>query len=211
MLLKHPLVIFPVLWLVRPGRREILPFLGILVILLLLLKPMHVEDLAWGLRHLMLPMLFLAVVSVRPPEARRRRWWSSSVVLVLALSSVSALTSLAALGAKRWRSQSLLQEVRESGAEVLVATSWEQPQDFAALIAEGRPVFMADRSHTLLDLLSGLRRGGVEGALLLVRREDSSRALELLEVAGGAVANLSLAGTRSDPLLDLLGFSVALR
>ena len=209
MVLKHPLVIFPVLWLVRPGKREILPFLCIVAILLLLLKPMHVEDLAWGLRHLMLPMLFLAAVSVRPPEPGRRPWWSSSVALVLVLSGVSALTSLAALGAKRWRSQSLLESVRESGAEVVVTTSWEQPQDFAALIAEGRPVFMADGSRILIDILASLRHEGVDRALLLVRREDSSRALELLEAAGGSVS-LSLAGSRSDPLLDLLGFSMML-
>ncbi|MBN1435165.1 hypothetical protein JW921_10430 [Candidatus Fermentibacterales bacterium] len=198
--LKHPLVLFPVLWLARPSRRHALEVLFLFLALLLLLRPMHVEDLAWGLRHMLLPVVLLALTA--SPRIRRR-----GLCLVLLACFCTTATSVGALMAKRWRSQELIGRVERAGS-VLVTTSWEQPQEFSGLIAESRPVFMADRTADLADLLESLHDDGGAGVVLLCRRQSSSTALGVLDALPWAEARLAFEGCRLDPLLDLLGFEV---
>jgi hypothetical protein len=145
--LKHPLLVFPVLWLVRPCEWKIPSVM--LLILLLAAGPMHVEDLAWGIRLLMLPFFMLALFA----EPIRGR-----ILGVLLTGSFCVILALGSLWTKRQRSEELVDLTKATGHAV-ICTSWLLPGEFAELQAEGVPVVLADRSGEFLlalDLMSGL-------------------------------------------------------
>ncbi len=147
--LKHPLVTLPVLWLAgRPGRDWIAPAAA-LAALLAVMDPMHAQDVAWGSRLLLPPLVMLAAVAVRP--LRR------AAPAVLPLLVVSAV-SVGFLEVKRLRSERLVEETGRLGGAV-IATSWELPGEFASLQAAGTPVVLADSTAelaTALDAFDGL-------------------------------------------------------
>jgi len=145
--LKHPLLVFPVLWLVRPREWKIPSVM--LLVLLLAAGPMHVEDLAWGIRLLMLPLFMLAL---RAEPLRGR------VFGVLLMGSFCIVLALGSLWTKRQRSEELV-NLTEAAGRAVICTSWLLPGEFAELQAEGIPVVMADRSGNFLlalDLMSSL-------------------------------------------------------
>lgn len=144
--MKHPLVVFPLLWLAgRPDRRWAAPA-AVLAALLLAMEPMHAQDVAWGSRLLIAPLLMLAAVSARPPR---------TLAPVLAAGIAVAAVSLCFLVSKRVRSERLVEEARMLGSAV-VATSWELPGEFAELQAGGTPVAFADSTAELALALAAL-------------------------------------------------------
>jgi hypothetical protein len=155
--LKHPLVFFPILWLVRPGDWGI-P-LCMLLLLLLAAGPMHVEDLAWGTRLLIVPFL-LAAARALPARGR--------VLPVAVTGLVCVLVSLLLLSAKRQRSADLVELAASNGGAV-VTTSWLLPGEFAGLQAAGTPVVMADRSGDYLDALD--RLSGLDPVVVCLERD----------------------------------------
>lgn len=145
--LKHPLLVFPVLWLVKPREWKVPSVM--LLVLLLAAGPMHVEDLAWGIRLLMLP-LFMLALRAEPMRGR--------VFAVLLMGSFCIVLALGSLWTKRQRSEELV-DLTEATGRAVICTSWLLPGEFAELQAEGIPVVMADRAGNFLmalDLMSNL-------------------------------------------------------
>lgn len=147
--LKHPLVIFPAMWLAgRPGRGWMAPA-AVFGAVLMAMEPMHVLDAAWGMRLLIPAGLMFVAVSARPG----RKAWAA-----LAAGAVITCVSLGFLVSRRSRSASLVQAAEEHGGAV-IATSWELPGEFARLQSEGTPVLFADSAlefAAALEALSGL-------------------------------------------------------
>lgn len=133
--LKHPLVVFPALWLA--GRRVpaavLLPAATVLA-----MDPMHVLDVAWGAR-LLLPAGFLAAAALARP--------SRALPVVIAAGLLASAVSLGFLAAKRERSARLVEATSGHGA--VIATSWILAGEFAGLQAEGVPVVLADSTAEL--------------------------------------------------------------
>jgi hypothetical protein len=129
--LKSPLLIFPALWLVRPrGRSPLIPA-GILVLMLFLMGPMHAEDLAWGSRLTMLPLLVLLLSAA--PASPRKNW------AVIGVGILGCLVSIGFLARKRALSDDLVTlAVREGGA--VIVTDWLLAGEFAAEMEKGVPV-----------------------------------------------------------------------
>ena len=201
MMLKHPLLIFPVLWMARPLRRDTLAFIAaVLLLLLLLLRPMHVEDLAWGLRHMLLPCLLLAVTATPPSRA-------SAMRVLYPVCILTCLTSLVMLTARRNRAADLVESAGASSG-FLITTSWEQPQDYAVLMAAGHPVLMADAPGRLSSALESCREEGVDEVTVICRRSSSEGIAMILDTLEGATVELGFAGDPDDPLSDVLGFLV---
>lgn len=144
--LKHPLVVFPLLWLV-PARRTA-PFGAALLVLLLAMGPMHAEDMAWGSRLIQLP-LFAACLFARPGSTSVRRG-------VVALGLLTAVASMALLAGRRASSARLRNAAAEAGGSV-VTTSWILAGDLMPLTAAGTPVGWADRGQELAEIMDRLR------------------------------------------------------
>jgi hypothetical protein len=147
--LKHPLVVFPAMWLSgRPDRGWIAPA-AVFGAVLTTMEPMHSLDAAWGMRLLIPANLMLVAVSVRPGRKVRAALGAG---LIITCVSIGFLVS------KRSRSASLVQAAEAHGGAV-IATSWELPGEFARLQSDGTPVFFADSTiefATALEVLSGL-------------------------------------------------------
>lgn len=144
--LKHPLVVFPCLWLAgRPSKAWLVPAAAFLATLLAM-DPMHALDVAWGSRLLMPSLLMFAVSAAEPGKARH-------AVAVTGLAT--AAVSLCFLAAKRDRSAELVEAARSNGGAV-IATSWEIPCEFAALQTGGTPVLFADSTAEFAHALEVL-------------------------------------------------------
>lgn len=186
--LKHPLVVFPCLWLAgRPSRAWLVPGAAF-VATLLAMDPMHALDVAWGSRLLMPSLLMFAVAAARPGRAGRRA--------VAAAGLVTAAVSLCFLAAKRERSAELVEAARSHGGAV-IATSWELPCEFAALQAEGTPVLFADSTAEFvyaLQVLAPLNPvvACPSGGMATASRAASVLGLDLVPAAS----------VRFDPLLE---------
>jgi hypothetical protein len=183
--LKHPLVFFPVLWLVRPADWRI-P-LGMVLILLLAAGPMHVEDLAWGTRLLIVPFT-LAAAGALPERGR--------VLPVAVTGLVCVLVSMLLLWSRRQRSEDLAELAATNGGAV-ITTSWLLPGEFAGLQAEGVPVVMTDRSGEYLEALD--RLSGLDPVVVCLERDLGTT----LEITGNRVPEPSIEG--------VIGFDPAMR
>ncbi|MBD3370677.1 hypothetical protein GF402_09970 [Candidatus Fermentibacteria bacterium] len=197
LVVKHPLLVFPVLWLCYPDTRRGLTFLGLCLLVVLALSPMHVDDLAWGLRHTLLPVFFLSL-------GMRKDLSRPLLPPVLVLGGLALLTSISLLTAKRVRSAELLDLCRSTGSSV-ITTSWEQPQDFATLIEDGVPVLMADRGG---DLLEALRALSEKYPVVVCRSESADLAIRAVELSGMRPTVVGR-GYPDDPLLDVVVVTTA--
>lgn len=191
---QNPLVIFPILWVIPPPRRFMVASGIIVLVMILLMSPMHTEDMAWGFRHVLL-MLFILILFTAKKIPR------SIIIAVMAVGVLSTVTSLSVLTAKRTRSDYIVQLLRENGHAV-ITTSWEQPQELASLIVEGIPVFNATSTH---DLYIALRYLEDLQPQVIARRGSSDLVFSTAEAAG---MNCELIGTgfASDPLTSALVF-----
>ncbi len=182
--MKHPLLVFPALWLVKPREWKVPS--AMILILLLAAGPMHVEDLAWGIRLLMLP-LFMLVLRAEPMRGRMPG--------VLLAGSLCIVLAMGSLWTKRQRSEELV-NLTEAAGSAVICTSWLLPGEFAELQAEGIPVVMADRSGDFLlalDLMSGL-----DPVVVCLERDIATT----LTVLSGAGYEPGIRGVISfDPLL----------
>jgi len=189
--LKHPLLVFPALWLVRPlgaSRARLAWPAAMLALLVLALQPMHVQDGAWGTRLVMLP-LFLACLAARP--GRR-------TLPVAALGILSVSVALGFMAAKRSSSARLADEAARSGGAV-VATSWLLPGEFSILQARGTPVAFAATARDLDSAVDSLR--GFDPVLAL--KADDLPAVSAALAAGGMSLTL-VSGVQFDPGLQVM-------
>jgi hypothetical protein len=194
---KHPLLVFPVLWLCHPDARRGFTFLGLCLLVVLVLSPMHADDLAWGLRHTLLPVLFLSL-------GMQKTVSKPLLPPVLALGGLALLTSVSLLAAKRVRTAELVDLARREGSSV-ITTSWEQPQELAVLMEEGIPVLMADRRG---DLLLALRAFSDKYPVVVCRSGSLGLAMETAELSGMRPRIVGR-GYPHDPLLDVVVISTA--
>ncbi|MFO7950051.1 MAG: hypothetical protein R6U36_06740 [Candidatus Fermentibacteraceae bacterium] len=192
---QHPLVIFPVLWLARPPRRFLYAVGGVVLLMVLLMSPMHTEDLSWGFRHGMFLFLLAALfIGGKPPR--------SLVCSVLAVGLLSTAASLSVLTAKRLREQETIDALRSNGGAV-ITTSWEQPQNLAALMTEGVPIFHASRARALHGALQAFSD---RQPLVMVRRGNTEAVLGTA-AAAGMECRLVWSGSPADLLTDARVFS----
>jgi hypothetical protein len=187
--LKHPLLVFPALWLVRPSREATWVWpAAAFIALVLVMQPQHVQDAAWGTRLVLLP-LFLTVLG-----ASR----SGRILPVILLGILSLCVSLGFLGTRRTRSAELAAQASEAGGAV-IATSWLLPGEFSLLQAAGMPVAFAE---TPSDLHTALEALGPLDPVLAVRAEDYPRLAEVLGSWGMQPAITG--GEEFDPGLQVL-------
>lgn len=192
---QNPLVGFPLLWLVRPGRREAAGFLAVLGAMVLFMSPMHVEDVAWGFRLGFFPLLLMGLRA----QPRTSDPWPTRGVLLLGAGA--ALVSLSLLFCKRERGAQIL-SILESGNAPVITTSWEQPQELASLMASGVPVLHA---ATTLDLFQALSVFREDSPLVMTRRESIPLLFSVMETAG-LRPDLLGAGSAADPLTRVVVF-----
>jgi|GEM_PF-758902 len=192
---QHPLVIFPILWLARPPRRFLYAAGGVVLLMVLLMSPMHTEDLSWGFRHGMFLFLLAALFMGRKPSR-------SLVCSVLAVGLLSTAVSLSALTAKRLREQDTIDALRRNGGAV-ITTSWEQPQNLAALMTEGIPVLHASRTRALHAALEAFP----DMQPLVMARRESTEAVLGTAAAAGMECELVWSGSPADLLTDVAVFS----
>jgi hypothetical protein len=170
--LKSPLIIFPALWLVRPRGRSALILSGILLLMLLIMAPMHAEDLAWGSRLIMMPLLALLLSAV--PVSPRRTW------AVVGVGILSCGVSVGFLARKRALSDELAMLAAGEGGAVIV-TDWLLTGEFAGEMEKGLPVaftpLAADFAEAA-DLLRDLRPVAVS------RVEDLGAQMQLFRDLG---------------------------
>jgi len=192
---QHPLVIFPILWLARPPRRFLYAAGGVVLLMVLLMSPMHAEDLSWGFRHGMFLFLLAALfIGGKLPR--------SLVCAVLAVGLLSTAASLSVLTAKRLREQDTINAIRGNGGAV-ITTSWEQPQNLAVLITDGTPVLHASRTralHAALQAFSDMQP-------LVMARRGSTEAVLGTAAAAGMECRLVWSGSPADLLTDARVFS----
>ncbi len=188
---QHPLVIFPVLWLARPPRRFLYAAGGVVLLMVLLMSPMHTEDLSWGFRHGMFLFLLASLfLGGKPPRGL--------VYSVLAVGVLATVTSLSVLAAKRLREQETIEALRANGGAV-ITTSWEQPQNLAVLMTDGNPVLHASRTrslHAALQVFSDMRP-------LVMARRGSTEAVLGTAAAAGMECELVWSGSPADSLTDV--------
>ena len=170
-LLKHPLVIFPLLWLVPVNRRTALAGAGAAA-LLLVMAPMHAEDLAWGARLLQLP-LFVACLQAR--KRQRVVEWG-----VLALGVLSLAASMGLLSQRRSASATLRQFAASRG-EAVITSSWILTGDLMPLTANGTPVAWTDDGRELAALMGRL---AARKPVLVTDLSSSGAAISVARAAG---------------------------
>ena len=192
---QHPLVIFPILWLARPPRRFLYAAGGVVLLMVLLMSPMHTEDLSWGFRHGMFLFLLAALfIGGKPPR--------SLVRAVLAVGLLSTAASLSVLTAKRLRERDTINAIRANGGAV-ITTSWEQPQNLAVLMTEGIPVLHASRTRALHGALQAFS----DMQPLVMARRGSTEAVLGTAAAAGMECRLVWSGSPADLLTDARVFS----
>ena len=145
--MKHPLLVFPVLWLfdgdmLKKSRRELLIF-GILLILLL---PMHTEGPAWGVRHLFLPF-FLMLRHLKPGKIKMYRILGPAVLITA--------SALLFLGINRARVTEL-NSTAETNGDCMITTNWILPGWLTDSMAAGKPVVYAGTAGLLTETLNAL-------------------------------------------------------
>jgi hypothetical protein len=191
---QNPLVVFPLLWLARPPGKALGLAGALLLAMLLVMSPMHAEDVSWGLRHGLFLFLLLCLFSRKHPPRRL-------VQGVMAVGVLATITSLSLLSAKRNRGAELTGMLLEAGAPV-ITTSWEQPQELAPLIVRGTPVLHASTTH---DLLAALHTFGHREPLVMVRRESVGLLFAVVEAAG-MHHTFTGSGPPGDPVTNVLVF-----
>ncbi|MFO7627643.1 MAG: hypothetical protein R6V62_10315 [Candidatus Fermentibacteraceae bacterium] len=191
---QNPLLAFPLLWLAAPGRKLLGAAAVLTAAMVFSMSPMHTEDVAWGFRHGML-FCFVLCLTLSP---RMQKGLVRSVVVV---GTLATLTSLSLLAAKRIRGAELTGMV-ESGGGPVITTSWEQPQEFSPLMADGTPVLHASTTH---DLFSALLIFGSSEPLVIVRRESIGLLFTVLEAADMRYDPLGT-GPSQDPVTDVVVF-----
>lgn len=195
---QHPLVIFPILWLASPPRRFLYAAGGVVLLMVLLMSPMHTEDLSWGFRHGMFLFLLAALfIGGKPPR--------SLVCAVLAVGLLSTVASLSVLTAKRLREKDTINALRANGGAV-ITTSWEQPQNLAVLMTEGIPVLHASRTRPLHGALQAFS----DMQPMVMARRGSAEAVLGTTTAAGMDCRLVWSGSPADPLTDPRVFSCRL-
>jgi len=192
--LKHPLLVFPVLWLVKPSRKleSVMPWL-LLAAVLAVMSPMHAQDGAWGTRLIMLPLLLAGLTAT--PRGRR-------TIPVIALGALSTAVSIGYLAQKRSDSARLLEMVR--GPAPIVCTTWLLPGEFALAQARGTPVFFA---ATGADLLAATRLTSFPASRIAVLEGSVGSASSLLEAGGLTVSGRG--GVDLDPALRVFVLDAA--
>jgi hypothetical protein len=194
MQVQNPLVVFPLLWVVKPPRRALVLGGCIVLLMVLLMSPMHAEDFSWGFRH---ALMLAAVMCLFP-----RPGASPGVIrAALAVGILATVVSLTVLTAKRVRFEGLIDQIQDSGGSA-IATSWEQPQDLASLMVDGFPVLYAPTTE---NLLHALRLFEDADPVVLVRRESPDLLLYTARHAGMS-CELIGSGFEKDPLTNVLLF-----
>ena len=146
--LKSPLIIFPALWLARPGGRSALIPSGILLLTLFMMAPMHAEDLAWGSRLIMMPLLALLLHAV--PVSPRRTW------AVVGVGILACGVSVGFLARKRALSEDLVTLATGEGGAVIV-TDWLLAGEFAGEMEKGVPVAFTPLAADFAEAADRLR------------------------------------------------------
>ncbi len=138
--MKHPLMVFSALWLVRfRNLRECVPEILLLILLTALLVPMHTQGPFWGVRHLFLP-LFLMLRKLQPSHRRE--------ITVIAAAVVITVTSLAFLYCNRYRLEDLRDRTETAGGAV-ITTYWMLSGWFTDSMDRGNPVVYASNPGDL--------------------------------------------------------------
>lgn len=148
--LKNPLVICPALWLVRPNAHSLrlpLVLLGVLLAMEAFMSPMHVEDLAWGSRLTMLPIISMLVMM--GPDTRRRTY------AVLAAGLLSCVVSVGFLATKRSTSAELIGHAVMEG-DAIIVTNWMLTGEFAREMEAGMPVFFTSSTSEFAGIMDSL-------------------------------------------------------
>ncbi len=170
--MKHPLMVFPILWLFSPNTlKKSGPELLVLLILIALLLPMHTEGPHWGVRHLFLP-LFLMIWNLKPFDKR--------VLPVMLFGFLFTLSALLFLGTNRSRVVDLNQKIRDE-AGAIVTTNWIIPGWLTDSMAEGVPVVYAGNSDNLNEAMSRLRE---EKPVVVCLYRDALHTIRILEELG---------------------------
>ncbi len=188
--LSHPLLVYPALWLVRPARGRFPLLAGALLLLVLIMAPMHAEDLAWGSRLVMLPLLAL-VAEARPAPGWRVPAVAAAGALVMALS-------VAYLARKRALSADLAGIAVSEGSSAVV-TYWPLTGDLMPLMERGFPVLHANTPAELALALDHLEDADPVIVTSVDRAEALLRVLEGLGAEGHPRGSVSF-----DPGLEAL-------
>lgn len=170
--LKNPLVVMPALWLAVPRGRQALLSLAVLLLMLAVMGPMHSEDLAWGSRLTMLPLL--ALLPALKPLSGRRTW------AVIAVGVLACAVSTGFLQRKRSVSSDLNALVSSEGGAVIV-TSWLLAGEFAVRMEEGVPVAF---TPTATDFALAVGSLGPLEPVIVSRFEDIEGQMELFREIG---------------------------
>ncbi len=170
--LKNPLVVFPALWLVRPKGRLPLILIGILMALMIVMGPMHSEDLAWGSRLTMLPIMSMLVM-IEPASRRRTN-------AVLAAGVLACCAAVGFLGARRGASERLVDHAI-SGSDAVVITNWMLTGEFAREEAAGMPVYFTSSTADFVAVMSAM--DGME-PVVISRLQDIQGQTAAFESAG---------------------------
>ena len=174
--MKHPLMVFPILWLFsKETLKDSIPEIAVFVILLLMLLPMHTQGPDWGVRHLFLP-IFLMIRKLKPLGESKKL----APILVLALLITSS--SLLFLGINRGRVEKLS---TLADGRAVIATNWIIPGWFTDNMTEGTPVVYAGTAGLMAEALFKLQdtESGTSPVVVCLHR-DAGRTIQILEELG---------------------------
>ncbi len=174
--MKHPLMVFPILWLFsKETLKKSIPEIAVFVILLLMLLPMHTQGPDWGVRHLFLPV-FLMIRNMKGFGE------SKKLVSILIFALLITSSSLLFLGTNRGRVEKLSTLAAD---RAVIATNWVIPGWFTDNMIEGTPVVYAETAGLLAEALFRLQNteNGTSPVIVCLHR-DAGRTIQILDELG---------------------------
>jgi len=170
--MKHPLMVFPVLWLlsvdtIRRSWRE----LAVLALLVLLLLPMHTDGPAWGVRHIFLP-LFLIMWNLKPGKRK--------VLPVISFGILITGSALLFLGINRSRVESI-STLAEASGNAVITTNWIIPGWLTDNMSNNTPVVYTSTEYQLAESMLSLKNNNP--AVVCLQR-DAANTVRILEKLG---------------------------
>ncbi len=174
--MKHPLMVFPILWLFSAATlKRSLPELTMFFVLLLMLLPMHIQGPDWGVRHIFLPV-FLMTRNMENSSSCKRQW------VVISFGSLVLSASVLFLGINRGRVEQLS---RLTGQRAVVTTNWIIPGWFTDNMIGGIPVVYTKTAAALAEALPKLESTEESsGTAIVCLHRDATTTIQILDGLG---------------------------
>jgi hypothetical protein len=170
--MKHPLMVFPVLWLlsvdtVRKSWRELV----VLALLVLLLLPMHTDGPEWGIRHTFLP-LFLMMWNMKPQKRK--------VLPVVSFGILITGSALLFLGINRSRVENI-STLSEASGNAVITTNWIIPGWLTDNMSNNTPVVYTSTGYQLAESMLLLKNNN---PVVVCLHRDAANTVLILEELG---------------------------